>query len=107
MGIRCADHSIRKKLALTSPTGGGRSVGIVRSRSKATEFSFYPMTVKRTWSPFQRIGSIICFIGIQVDAGPTFSVWQLGCGLHNTRTGFDVRQRTSRQAEEPTQPRIR
>jgi len=27
-------------LALTSPTGGGRSVGIVRSRTKATEFSF-------------------------------------------------------------------
>jgi len=24
-------------LALTSPTGGGRSVGIVRSRTKATE----------------------------------------------------------------------
>jgi len=30
-------------LALTSPTGGGRSVGIVRSRTKATEFSLvYP-----------------------------------------------------------------
>jgi len=29
-----------QKLALTSPTGGGRSVGIVRSRTKATEF-FY------------------------------------------------------------------
>jgi len=28
-------------LALTSPTGGGRSVGIVRVRTKATEFSFY------------------------------------------------------------------
>jgi hypothetical protein len=28
-----------QKLALTSPTGGGRSVGIVRSRNKATEFS--------------------------------------------------------------------
>jgi hypothetical protein len=28
-----------QKLALTSPTGGGRSVGIVRSRTKATEFS--------------------------------------------------------------------
>jgi hypothetical protein len=31
-GIRCADHatpSIRKKLALTSSTSGGRSVGIV------------------------------------------------------------------------------
>jgi len=30
-----------QKLALTSPTGGGRSVGIVRSRTKATEFSLY------------------------------------------------------------------
>jgi len=29
-----------QKLALTSPTGGGRSVGIVRVRTKATEFSF-------------------------------------------------------------------
>jgi hypothetical protein len=28
-------------LALTSPTGGGRSVGIVRSRTQATEFSFF------------------------------------------------------------------
>jgi len=27
-------------LALTSPIGGGRSVGIVRVRTKATEFSF-------------------------------------------------------------------
>jgi hypothetical protein len=26
-----------QKLALTSPTGGGRSVGIVRVRTKATE----------------------------------------------------------------------
>jgi hypothetical protein len=31
-----------QKLALTSPTGGGRSVGIVRSRTKATEFKFNP-----------------------------------------------------------------
>jgi len=28
-----------QKLALTSPTGGGRSVGIVRVRTKAMEFS--------------------------------------------------------------------
>jgi hypothetical protein len=28
-----------KKLALTSPTSGGRSVGIIRSRTKATELS--------------------------------------------------------------------
>ena len=42
MGIRCADHVTPlypQKLALTSPTGGGRSVGIVRSRTKATEFT--------------------------------------------------------------------
>ena len=42
MGIRCADHVTPlypQKLALTSPTGGGRSVGIVRSRTKAMEFS--------------------------------------------------------------------
>ena len=31
-----------QKLALTSPTGGGRSVGIVRSRTKATEFYHLP-----------------------------------------------------------------
>jgi len=30
-----------QKLALTSPTGGGRSVGIVRVRTKATEFFTY------------------------------------------------------------------
>ena len=42
VGTRCADHVTPlypQKLALTSPTGGGRSVGIVRSRTKATEFS--------------------------------------------------------------------
>jgi len=44
VGNRCADHVTPlypQKLALTSPTGGGRSVGIVRLRTKATEFSFY------------------------------------------------------------------
>jgi hypothetical protein len=37
VGICCADHaipSIRKKLALTLPTNGGLSVGIVRLRTK-------------------------------------------------------------------------
>jgi hypothetical protein len=41
--IRHADHvapSIRKTLAITSPTSGGRSVGIVRSRTQSMEFSF-------------------------------------------------------------------
>ena len=43
MGTRCADHVTPlypQKLALTSPTGGGRSVGIVLVQTKATEFSF-------------------------------------------------------------------
>ena len=44
MGTRSADQVTPlypQKLALTSPTGGGRSVGIVRSRTKATEFYIY------------------------------------------------------------------
>ena len=42
VGNRWADHVTPlypQKLALTSPTGGGRSVGVVRVRTKATEFS--------------------------------------------------------------------
>jgi hypothetical protein len=41
LGIRDADHvapSIRKKLAITSPTSGGRSVGVVRSRTQTMDF---------------------------------------------------------------------
>jgi hypothetical protein len=34
-------------LALTSPTGGGRSVGKVRSRTKATEFYIYIYYIER------------------------------------------------------------
>jgi len=40
VGTRCADHVTplySQKLALNSPNGGGRSVGIVRVRTKATE----------------------------------------------------------------------
>ena len=47
--MRCADHVTPlypQKLALTSPTGGGRSVGIVRSRTKATEFSLVIMKLR-------------------------------------------------------------
>jgi hypothetical protein len=41
LGIRHADHvapSIHKRLALTSLTSNGRSVGIVRLRTEAMEF---------------------------------------------------------------------
>ena len=43
VGTRCTDHVTPlypQKLALTSPTGGGRSGGIVRMRTKATEFIY-------------------------------------------------------------------
>jgi hypothetical protein len=44
VGIRHADHLAptlySHKLALTSPTSGGRSVGIARSRTQATELSY-------------------------------------------------------------------
>jgi hypothetical protein len=42
--IRRADHATPlypQKLALTSPTNGGRSIGIVRPRTKVTELLFY------------------------------------------------------------------
>ena len=42
VGTRCTDHVTPlypQNLALTSPTGGSPSVGIVRVRTKATEFS--------------------------------------------------------------------
>jgi hypothetical protein len=42
VGIRDADHVAPlypQKLALTLPTSGGRSVGIVRSPTQATELS--------------------------------------------------------------------
>jgi len=38
-------------LALTSPTGGGRSVGIVRSRTEATEFFFLPHVYWKHFRP--------------------------------------------------------
>jgi hypothetical protein len=44
VGIRCRGPRSTlypQKLSLTSPTIGGRSVGIVRLRTKATEFSLF------------------------------------------------------------------
>jgi hypothetical protein len=39
---RCPrDNLYPQKLALTSPTSGGRSVGIIRSRTQATEDILY------------------------------------------------------------------
>jgi hypothetical protein len=46
-----------KKLALTSPTNGGRPVDIVRSRTEATEFSFlvYNLILLATLWPWSRL----------------------------------------------------
>jgi hypothetical protein len=57
VGINRADNftlSIRIKLVLTSPTSGGRSVGIVRSRAQATEFLclLKQGTILLCYSPF-------------------------------------------------------
>jgi hypothetical protein len=41
---------IPQKLARTSPTSGGCSVGIVRSQTQATEFVFFLFVVDR-WKP--------------------------------------------------------
>jgi hypothetical protein len=43
VGICCGDHathSTRKSWRITSPTGGGHLISIVRLKTKATEFSF-------------------------------------------------------------------
>jgi hypothetical protein len=48
VGIRSADHATPlnpQELEPTSPTSGGRSVGIVRLQTKATEFSFCVVTL--------------------------------------------------------------
>jgi hypothetical protein len=41
-----------QKLALISPTSGGRSVGVVRSRAQATEFSFFYFLVVSHTGPW-------------------------------------------------------
>jgi len=48
-------------LALTSPTGGGRSVGIVRSRTKATEFSFYVSCNRDLVLTIQNLNNMLLF----------------------------------------------
>ena len=84
MGTCCADHVTPlypQKLALTSPTGGGRSVGIVRSRTKATEFSLVYIYIISTNIPpiiiinriheHQNLLSLVSFlVGLRVYQHP-------------------------------------
>jgi hypothetical protein len=73
-----ADHvasSIRKKLELTPPRSGGRSVGIVRSRTQATMFiSFKIISIWR-----MRSVDVAKFSGLLVQA-------HIVCSRHLQRT---------------------
>jgi len=76
VGTRCADHVTPlypQKLELTSPTGGGRSVGIVRLRTKATEFSFSLYTLR-----FFYLQNAVCFI-ILTYLDPVLFILYTGC----------------------------
>jgi hypothetical protein len=70
-------------LALTSPTSGGRSVGIVRSRTKATELVIQQYSV--IWSKRTEVGEIFllaCYWGEEalppVVGSPTLRAQQFG-----------------------------
>jgi hypothetical protein len=58
-----------QKLALTSPTGGGRSVGIDRSWTKAMEFSLVYKDVGTEWHIFK---FKVCNILLNKIPMPTF-----------------------------------
>jgi hypothetical protein len=53
VGIRCAHHAtpFTRKSWQTSPTSGGRSVGIIRLRTKATEFFFHSYAINALQLP--------------------------------------------------------
>jgi len=78
VGTRCADHVTPlypQKLALTSPTGGDRSVGIVRVRTKATEFSLvcktllYKMFLQQTGN-YVKIENVNIFLSLVTNFKP-------------------------------------
>jgi hypothetical protein len=54
------DTFYQLNLALTSPKSGGRSVGIVRLRVKATEFSFFFFSLV-PWGPLVQSFFSFCF----------------------------------------------
>jgi len=77
VGTRCADHVTPlypQKLALTSPTGGGRSVGIVCVRTKATEFSLVPW-LQLPRSDRNAYRSVGIAIGYGLDGPEVELVW--------------------------------
>jgi hypothetical protein len=81
VGIRSANHVTPlypQKLTLTSPTAGGLSVGMVRSRTKATEFSlvYWGHVVVHCATRRKVVGSIPdCVSGIFIDIILPVALW--------------------------------
>jgi hypothetical protein len=69
-----------QKLALTSPTSGGRSIGIVRSRTQATEFSLvFPYTRLQPLSAPSLLGSTAFLSGLGLSSLSSYAnkIWHL------------------------------
>ena len=96
VGTRCADHVTPlypQKLPLTSPTGGGRSVGIVRVRTKATEFSLskcnFPVVFNQyVLSSVQKI--LRQFVGGAIDEVDTDGSSMPSLALKGECTGMEL-----------------
>jgi hypothetical protein len=74
-----------QNLALTSPTCGGRSVGIVRSRTPATEISFtYNRLLSKNWN------SKIVFLISIFNNFPIYTSSHISCSLSRSDTAFNV-----------------
>ena len=115
MGSRCADHVTPlhpQKLALTSPTGGGRSVGIVRVRTKATEFvCCYGGEISFTqcwWACVQMVKNHVyrmCFpvclwqYSVRAESVHARSVWHSA-----STTGKKIQHRRTKNGPRPTAP---
>jgi hypothetical protein len=52
-----------QKLTLTSPTSGGRSVGIVRSRTQDTEFGSYTWQGAKVFLDYPKLAQRISYLG--------------------------------------------
>jgi hypothetical protein len=92
--LNCSGNSLRsprntlyqQRLALTSPTSGGRSVGIVSLRTMAAEISFFFFTSAST---YVSMNATVCFLRslrsiFSFETWPVF--WaKLDCGAANLR----------------------
>jgi len=113
VGTRCADHVTPlypQKLALTSPTGGGRSVGIVRVRTKATEFSLVlrPLNIcgQGQLSRYREIATGWTVRGSNLGRARFFAPVQTGPESHTTSYTmgigyFPVIKRPERSVDHP------